>query len=81
MRTPGAASSGFCRPSAVGPRLENRAGDRSGRVASYAPTAIARKQLQIVLTGQPELRDVLNNPDLRQLKQRIALRCVICGRQ
>ena len=35
------------------------------------------KQLQIVLTGQPELRDVLNNPDLRQLKQRIALRCVI----
>jgi general secretion pathway protein A len=34
------------------------------------------KQLQIVLTGQPELREVLNNPDLRQLKQRIALRCV-----
>ena len=31
------------------------------------------KQLQIVLTGQPELGDVLNNPDLRQLKQRIAL--------
>jgi general secretion pathway protein A len=35
------------------------------------------KHLQIVLTGQPELREVLNNPDLRQLKQRIALRCVI----
>jgi general secretion pathway protein A len=35
------------------------------------------KQLQIVLTGQPELRDVLNNPDLRQLKQRVALRCLI----
>ena len=35
------------------------------------------KQLQIILTGQPELREVLNNPDLRQLKQRIALRCVI----
>jgi general secretion pathway protein A len=35
------------------------------------------KQLQIVLTGQPELRAVLNNPDLRQLKQRVALRCVI----
>jgi general secretion pathway protein A len=35
------------------------------------------KQLQIVLTGQPELRDVLNDPDLRQLKQRIALRCAI----
>ena len=35
------------------------------------------KQLQIILTGQPELRDVLNNPDLRQLKQRVALRCTI----
>ena len=35
------------------------------------------KQLQIILTGQPELRDVLNNPDLRQLKQRVALRCEI----
>lgn len=35
------------------------------------------KHLQIVLTGQPELRDVLNNSELRQLKQRVALRCVI----
>jgi len=35
------------------------------------------KHLQIVLTGQPELRDVLNQPDLRQLKQRVALRCEI----
>ena len=35
------------------------------------------KQLQIVLAGQPELRGVLNDPDLRQLKQRIALRCEI----
>jgi general secretion pathway protein A len=35
------------------------------------------KQLQIVLSGQPELRAVLNNPDLRQLKQRVALRCEI----
>jgi len=35
------------------------------------------KQLQIILAGQPELREVLNNPDLRQLKQRIALRCQI----
>ena len=35
------------------------------------------KHLQIVLTGQPELREVLNNPDLRQLKQRIALRSAI----
>jgi general secretion pathway protein A len=35
------------------------------------------KHLQIVLTGQPELREVLNDPNLRQLKQRIALRCEI----
>src|SRR4051812_46125075 len=35
------------------------------------------KQLQIILTGQPELRDVLNQQELRQLKQRVALRCVI----
>jgi len=35
------------------------------------------KHLQIVLTGQPELRAVLNYPDLRQLKQRVALRCTI----
>lgn len=35
------------------------------------------KHLQIVLTGQPELWNVLNYPDLRQLKQRVALRCVI----
>lgn len=35
------------------------------------------KQLQIILTGQPELRDVLNNSELRQLKQRVALRCEI----
>jgi general secretion pathway protein A len=35
------------------------------------------KHLQIVLTGQPELRGVINSPDLRQLKQRVALRCEI----
>lgn len=35
------------------------------------------KQLQIVLTGQPELRVVLNQQELRQLKQRIALRCEV----
>lgn len=35
------------------------------------------KQLQIVLTGQPELREKLNDPHLRQLKQRVALRCQI----
>ncbi|CAN5459381.1 hypothetical protein BH10ACI3_BH10ACI3_01440 [soil metagenome] len=33
------------------------------------------KHLQIVLTGQPELRNKLNQPNLRQLKQRVALRC------
>ena len=30
-----------------------------------------------MLAGQPELRDRLNQPHLRQLKQRIALRCEI----
>ena len=33
------------------------------------------KLLNIVLTGQPELADRLNEPGLRQLKQRVALRC------
>lgn len=33
------------------------------------------KHLQIVLTGQPELRTRLNQANLRQLKQRVALRC------
>jgi general secretion pathway protein A len=33
-----------------------------------------RKLLQIVLSGQPELKDVLNRPDLWQLKQRVAIR-------
>jgi general secretion pathway protein A len=33
------------------------------------------KHLQIILTGQTELRDVLNKNNLRQLKQRVALRC------
>jgi hypothetical protein len=33
------------------------------------------KHLQIVLTGQQELRDKLNQSNLRQLKQRVALRC------
>jgi len=35
------------------------------------------KYLQILLLGQPELDDVLNRHDLRQLKQRIALRLYI----
>jgi len=36
-----------------------------------------RKLLQILLVGQPELRDTLNLPELRQLKQRIGMRCHI----
>lgn len=35
------------------------------------------KHLQIVLTGQTELREKLNQPNLRQLKQRVALRCAM----
>jgi general secretion pathway protein A len=34
-----------------------------------------QKLLQIVLAGQPELDALLDSPELRQLKQRIALRC------
>lgn len=34
-----------------------------------------RKLLQILLAGQTELRDTLNAEELRQLKQRIAVRC------
>jgi type II secretory pathway predicted ATPase ExeA len=33
------------------------------------------KLLQIVLSGQPELEQKLNQPELRQLRQRITLRC------
>src|SRR5438270_10718407 len=36
-----------------------------------------QKLMQILLVGQPELRDKLNLPELRQLKQRIGLRCHI----
>lgn len=35
------------------------------------------KLLQILLVGQPELKDKLRLPELRQLKQRIGLRCRI----
>lgn len=35
------------------------------------------KLLQVVLLGQPELADRLNDPSLRQLKQRIAIRCAL----
>ncbi|HEV8617225.1 MAG TPA: AAA family ATPase [Methylomirabilota bacterium] len=46
------------------------------RLLSNFETA-TRKLMQIVLVGQPELRDTLNMPGLRQLKQRIGLRCHI----
>jgi general secretion pathway protein A len=35
------------------------------------------KLLPLVLIGQPELADRLNEPALRQLKQRVALRCML----
>ena len=37
----------------------------------------SEKMLQVVLAGQPELADRLNHAELRQLKQRIALRCTV----
>jgi general secretion pathway protein A len=37
----------------------------------------SEKLLQIILCGQPELGAVLKRPELRQLKQRISLRCAI----
>jgi general secretion pathway protein A len=37
------------------------------------------KLLQIVLTGQPEIATRLNEPQLRQFKQRIALRCQLAS--
>jgi general secretion pathway protein A len=44
------------------------------RLLSNLETA-AEKLLQIVLVGQPELETKLNQPELRQLKQRIAIQC------
>lgn len=44
------------------------------RLLANIETADA-KLLPIVLSGQPELADRLNRPSLRQLKQRVALRC------
>lgn len=37
----------------------------------------ADKLLPLILAGQPEFADRLNDPGLRQLKQRVALRCEI----
>src|ERR671922_1766729 len=39
----------------------------------------SQKLMQILLVGQPELRDKLNLPELGQLKQRIGLRCHIAA--
>lgn len=36
------------------------------------------KLLQIVLSGQPELEEKLRDPSLRQLRQRITIRCRTC---
>ena len=36
-----------------------------------------QKLLPLVVAGQPELADRLEEPELRQLKQRVALRCLI----
>jgi general secretion pathway protein A len=38
-----------------------------------------RKLLQIILVGQPELNDMLDRPDLRQLKQRIGVHARLRG--
>lgn len=37
----------------------------------------SEKLLQVILSGQPELQEVLNRPELRQLKQRVSLRCEV----
>ena len=39
----------------------------------------AEKLLSIVLAGQPEIAERLNQPSLRQLKQRIGLRCSLAA--
>jgi general secretion pathway protein A len=44
------------------------------RLLANVETA-TEKLLPLVLAGQPELADRLNDPVLRQLKQRVALRC------
>jgi general secretion pathway protein A len=46
------------------------------RLLANSETA-TEKLLSLVLAGQPELRDRLNENELRQLKQRVTLRCEI----
>jgi general secretion pathway protein A len=48
------------------------------RLLANAETA-TDKLLPVILAGQPELRDRLNDTSLRQLKQRVALRCEIAS--
>ena len=52
-----------------------RPSSRSG--CSRTSRRQSEKILQILLVGQPELLDKLDLPELRQLKQRIGLRCSI----
>jgi general secretion pathway protein A len=37
--------------------------------------------LQIVLSGQPELDELLGRPEMRQIRQRVSRRCVLTGLQ
>ena len=43
--------------------------------AAYQSETSTEKLLQIILSGQPELEEKLKLPQLRQLRQRIMLRC------
>ena len=52
--------------------------DASAAANKVAPVKSLRQaMLQIVLAGQPELDRKLDQPNLRQLKQRIVLRCML----
>ena len=55
---------------------QHRKGNSPVRLLSNFETT-QQKLIQILLVGQPELRDTLSRPELRQLKQRIGLRCHI----
>jgi general secretion pathway protein A len=55
--------------------LDVRSLERVRLLSNFETTT--EKLLQILLVGQPELKDKLNLPELRQLKQRIGLRCRI----
>jgi general secretion pathway protein A len=46
------------------------------RLLANLETATA-KLVNLILVGQPELADRLNDPSLRQLKQRVVLRCAL----